>query len=99
MPDPPPALTGTNEAVDVLDADGSPVQVLARGDLSATPALMVLGGKRIPITAWAGPWPVTERWWSPAARRFARLQVELADGAAALLVRERGRWTVGGWYD
>lgn len=99
LPDPPPALAGTGEPVDVLDAAGTPVAALARGGLSATPAAVALGGKRVPIVAWAGPWPVSERWWSPAARRYARLQVELADGSAALLVCERSRWTVGGWYD
>lgn len=98
LPDPPPTLVGTGEPVDVLDAAGGPVRALARGDLSATPALVALGGKRTRIVAWAGPWPVTERWWN-ASRRYARLQVELADGSAALLVCEGGEWTVGGWYD
>jgi protein ImuB len=99
VPPPPPALVGTGEPVEVLDASGGPVRILARGDLTATPATAVSGGRRIRVVAWAGPWPVTERWWSPAARRYARLQVELADGSAALLVCEGGRWTVGGWYD
>ncbi|SDD00795.1 DNA polymerase Y family protein [Glycomyces harbinensis] len=99
MPDPLPALIGTGEALAVLDAAGSPVVALARGDLSAAPALVALGGKRIRITAWAGPWPVSERWWSEEARRYARLQVELADGSAALLACEGGRWRAVGWYD
>jgi protein ImuB len=99
LPDPLPSLIGTDDHVAVLDAAGAPVQALARGDLSAAPALIALGGKRIPIVAWAGPWPVSERWWSPAARRYARLQVELADGRAALLVCEGGRWKAVGWYD
>jgi protein ImuB len=99
LPDPLPTLIGTDDAVAVLDATGAPVQALARGDLSAAPARIALGGKQIPITAWAGPWPVSERWWSPAARRYARLQVELADGRAALLVCEGGQWKAVGWYD
>lgn len=99
LPDPPPTLVDTAEPVSVLDASGAPVQALARGDLSATPALIALDRKRIPIVAWAGPWPVAERWWSPAARRYARLQVELADGSAALLACEGGQWKAVGWYD
>jgi protein ImuB len=99
LPDPLPQLTGTGQDVEVLDAAGAPVAVSARGDLSATPALVALGGKRIRIAAWAGPWPVTERWWSAGARRYARLQVELTDGSFALLAREDGRWKAVGWYD
>lgn len=99
LPDPPPALVGDGEPAGLLDAAGNPVAALARGDLSAAPALVALGGKRIPIVAWAGPWPVAERWWSADARRYARLQVELADGSAALLVCEGGQWKVAGWYD
>ncbi|SDK82595.1 protein ImuB [Glycomyces sambucus] len=99
LPDPLPQLTGTGQDVEVLDAAGAVVAVSARGDLSATPALVALGGRRIRIAAWAGPWPVAERWWSADARRYARLQVELADGSVALLAREDGRWRAVGWYD
>ncbi|MEU6857559.1 DNA polymerase Y family protein [Glycomyces sp. NPDC046736] len=95
---PPPALVGENEDIEVLDAAGAPVRALARGDLSATPALVALGRKRFRIVAWAGPWPVVERWWN-GARRYARLQIELADGRAALLVCENGQWKAVGWYD
>ena len=48
--------------------------------------------------AWAGPWPVTERWWS-VRRRTARLQVVTADGVARLLRTERGQWWVEALYD
>ncbi|THV23455.1 DNA polymerase Y family protein [Glycomyces paridis] len=99
LPDPPPALVGTDDPVDVLDATGAPVLALARGDLSATPAVVRTGGRRLRVVAWAGPWPVTERWWGAATRRYTRLQVELADGSAALLVCEGGRWKAAGWYD
>jgi protein ImuB len=96
---PPPALVGEGQDLQVLDAAGAPVRALARGGLSATPALVSMGGKRFRIAAWAGPWPVSERWWSERARRYARLQVELADGRAALLVCEGGQWKAVGWYD
>lgn len=99
LPDPLPARTGT-EGVEVQDATGQALEVSARGALSAIPAFVAFGGERVPIIAWAGPWPLDERWWDEtAARRYARLQVHLADGRAALLHLEHRRWKVGGWYD
>lgn len=53
-----------------------------------------------PIVAWAGPWPVDERWWdATAARRLVRFQVVLADGRAWLLAAEAGRWWIEAGYD
>ncbi|MGD9797430.1 MAG: DNA polymerase Y family protein [Acidimicrobiia bacterium] len=90
---PPPAL--------LVDAAGRPVEVTARGLLSAEPATVAVGGRPpVAVAACAGPWPAEERWWDPtAARRRARLQVVLADGTAHLLVVEAGRWTVEATYD
>jgi protein ImuB len=52
------------------------------------------------IVGWTGPWPADERWWDPEAhRRRARLQVQLADGTAHLLVLEGGHWAIEGTYD
>ena len=51
------------------------------------------------VAGWAGPWPADERWWSPARRRRARLQVLTAGGDAYLLSVERGRWTWEATYD
>ncbi|MEU6248881.1 DNA polymerase Y family protein [Glycomyces sp. NPDC047010] len=96
---PPPAVVGEGEDVEVLDASGARVRALARGDLSATPATVSLGGRRLRVSGWAGPWPVSERWWDGRSRRYARLQVELSDGRAALLACEGGRWRAVGWYD
>jgi protein ImuB len=51
------------------------------------------------IAAWAGPWPVDERWWDPAThRRLVRLQVTTAE-AARLLRLVDGRWWVEATYD
>ena len=70
---------------------------------SATPArLSVEGGPWTTVTAWAGPWPSEERWWSRSRRRSARLQAVTAAGpgcmAAYLLLVERGRWWVEATY-
>jgi protein ImuB len=52
------------------------------------------------VTAWAGPWPLEERWWDPEASRSAhRFQVVDADGTAWLLVLERGAWCAEARYD
>ncbi|MDA8281779.1 MAG: DNA polymerase Y family protein, partial [Actinomycetota bacterium] len=82
----------------VRDADGAEPEVSGRGVLSAPPSAVRVGeGPWCPVEAWAGPWPVEERWWD-GGRRRARLQV-VAQGSAYLLARERGRWWVEAVYD
>lgn len=102
LPTPAPARVHAEPVpAEVVDADGQPVGVSGRGELSAPPArLSVAGGPWQEVVAWAGPWPVEERWWDPArARRQARLQVVPADGPARLVVLEQGRWQVTATYD
>ena len=62
---------------------------------TASPSTVAPGSH---VTGWAGPWPVTERWWS-VRRRRARLQVVTTDGVARLLCSERGQWCVEAVYD
>ncbi len=77
----------------------APCGVSGRGLLSGEPArLSVEGGPWQSITAWAGPWPVTERWWT-VRRRRARVQAVTADGVARLLCTERAQWWVEALYD
>ena len=102
LPPPAPARVTVGERpAEVVDRSGAPVEVTARGLLTAEPArLSVQGGPWAPVVAWSAPWPVEERWWSTAARRrAARLQVLVADGTALLLVAERRRWLVEATYD
>ncbi|WP_262282424.1 DNA polymerase Y family protein [Micromonospora sp. MA102] len=102
IPPPAPAVVlPTPLPAAVHDADGEPVVVSARLAVSAAPARLTVGaGGPAEITGWAGPWPVDERWWAPAeARRRARFQVCLADGAALLLAVEGGQWLVEAIYD
>jgi len=86
----------------VLDGDDAVVTVSGRGELRATPCRLVVGDwprSRV-IEAWAGPWPVEERWWDGARRRrAARLQVVLDDGSAWLMVLEGGQWRAAARYD
>jgi len=99
---PPPAPSDVLRVprhAEVVDAAGRPVAVSGRGLLTgAVERLSVDGGPWQPVTGWAGPWPVTERWWS-VRRRRARLQVVTADGVARLLCTERGQWWVEALYD
>ncbi len=92
-PQPPPAV--------VLDDTGTPVGVSARLELTGAPAaLIVERGHPIPISGWAGPWPIDERWWAAGeGRRRARFQVRLEDGRALLLSLEGGHWAVEAIYD
>jgi protein ImuB len=102
LPKPAPAVVPAEPmpAV-VLDADGTPVGVSARLELTGDPAALVVERSQpIEIRGWAGPWPVDERWWAPdEARRRARFQVVLVDGRALLLALAGGHWVVEAIYD
>ncbi|KHL08979.1 protein ImuB [Mumia flava] len=53
-----------------------------------------------PVQAWAGPWPVDERWWDAAsAVRAARFQVVGVDGTAWLLRVGDDGWCAEAQYD
>ena len=101
VPAPSPALVHPEpRPAEVHDALGEPVGVSGRGEASAPPARVVLEGGPVEVVAWAGPWPVDERWWDPTRhRRRARFQVLLADGTAHLMVVEAGRWWLEATYD
>jgi len=85
---------------EVTDDAGRLVTVTGRCVLSAAPARLVIG--REPprrITAWAGPWPLSERWWDTvAARRRARFQLATDDGRVWLVVVRDSRWLVEAGY-
>jgi protein ImuB len=90
--------------LEVSAIDGTPVDVGARGVVTAAPAFVNLGqpspGRRIEIVGWAGPWLLDVRWWDRLTmRRRARFQVALADGTALLLACDNGRWSIEAVYD
>jgi protein ImuB len=85
LPSPAPSLVfdSTDDApkVRVLDSLGRAVAIDARHAMSADPACVCIDDDTYDVVAWAGPWPVEERWWDARrARRAVRLQ---------LLVRQR----------
>jgi protein ImuB len=101
---PPPAPSTVYElprGIAVEDPAGRPVTVDDRGGLSGPPAVMVSPtGARRDLTAWAGPWPLQERWWdAEAARSVNRFQAVDAEGVAWLLVLDEGGWWAEGRYD
>jgi len=85
----------------VTDTAGKAVSVSGRAQLSAPPAwLMASGCPAHAVISWAGPWPMTERWWDPArARRQARFQLITDDGNAWLAVVQDGQWLLEASYD
>ena len=85
---------------EVTDDAGKIVTVSGRCVISAAPArLAVAGEPPRRVTGWAGPWPLSERWWdAAAARRRARFQLATDDGRAWLAVVQDGRWLVEAGY-
>lgn len=85
----------------VLAADGLAVDLDDRGALSGTPSGFSTDGRTIvAVSAWAGPWPIQERWWDAANSRSAsRFQFVDAAGLAWLLVLEDHRWWAEARYD
>jgi len=100
----------------VIDASGAPVTVSGRAVVSASPDALAVeaggaggagrtggtsgAGPWLAITAWAGPWPVTERWWdSGQASRRARFQLVTGDGIGWLAAVEQSRWQIEARYD
>jgi len=106
LPSPAPSvLIEPPRPVRLLDAAGRSVLVTERGQVPAPPAQLQQPGETTtarPITAWAGPWPVDERWWDPAsARQLVRMQLVDAVGHAYLVCYDvpARQWLLEGVYD
>jgi protein ImuB len=85
---------------EVTDDAGCMVTVTGRCVISAAPARLAVGGEPARrVTGWAGPWPLSERWWdTAAARRRARFQLATDDGRAWLAAVQDGRWLIEAGY-
>ncbi|SDD28888.1 protein ImuB [Sanguibacter gelidistatuariae] len=100
LPAPAPAtILATAADVEVVDAQGHPVVVNLRLAMSGAPAVVVTAEATRPIIGWAGPWPVSERWWTTEPQRRVYLQAVLDDESAVLLACTAGRWTWEALYD
>jgi protein ImuB len=104
LPAPSPATVFSPPLpVEVRDDAGAPVTTLPVGaGLSAAPRWMLSGQSQRQITAWAGPWPVMERWWDAAHSRFHhRIQLLDERGVGWLASSDEGSttWVVEARYD
>ena len=104
LPDPQPATVFAQPApVVVLGEEGAEIEVSERGELVGHPVWFSPTGARADatrVTAWAGPWPVRERWWDAgAARSLNRFQVVDGSGSAWLLLLNGRDWVAEGRYD
>ncbi len=100
LPQPAPANVLTEPQVaQVLNHENYPITVDRRMRISATPSVLTYGNRTVQISAWAGPWPVAQRWWRSDALRAVYLQAVLKDGAAVLLSCAQGRWLLEAHYD
>ena len=110
LPSPAPSvIIDPPQPVRVLDEFGRTVVVTDRGTIPAAPAHYAPGEPAssrgeppTAITAWAGPWPVDERWWDPeSARQLARMQLVDAAGHAYLVCFDLAarHWLLEGIYD
>jgi protein ImuB len=97
----PASVFRERQPIALLDAHGEAVAIDERGAISAAPEhFAVAGCEAAPVHAWAGPWPVVERWWDAEhAKRVHRFQVVDDDGCAWLLVRDREGWWAEARYD
>jgi protein ImuB len=104
LPAPHPATVFSQPLpVSVTDEAGHPVDTLPVGaGLTAAPHWLVARGNRRRVTAWAGPWPVMERWWEAQHSRFIH-RVQLLDdtGVGWLVKTSEGEagWVVEARYD
>jgi protein ImuB len=96
LPAPSPAVVpDTPVPVEIFDGRGDVVRVTGRGDVSAPLAVLAFPTARHRLVAWAGPWPIDQRWWSPdRSRRLARFQVVTDEGVAHLVGVEQQRWSI-----
>ena len=102
IPPPSPATVYQDPwPVRITDGSGAPVTVTGRAQVSGLPVRLAADdGPPLAVVSWAGPWPVTERWWDPPrARRLARFQIVTEDGSAWQAVVQGGHWLIEASYD
>jgi protein ImuB len=107
LPSPAPSLVfdaAPDAHIDVHGTDGRSVGVTSRHTMSDEPAVVRMGSATYDVLAWAGPWPVEERWWdAQRARRAVRLQLLLRERGteqtrAMIAVLEHHVWRRAAWY-
>ena len=96
-------LTTSGVSVDVDEAGMLTADPASFSPSAFSPSARVGGGaarQMLAVTAWAGPWPVEQRWWDQdAARSVQRLQLVDETGCAWLVLLEGGEWMLEARYD
>ncbi|WP_241992352.1 Y-family DNA polymerase [Cryobacterium lactosi] len=104
----PATVFRTAHPVTLVADDGRSPGVDERGTLDGEPRRFApersvagsAGPDLRPVLAWAGPWPVLERWWDTAAGRAVhRLQIVDEGGDAWLLALDDDGWRAEARYD
>jgi protein ImuB len=86
--------------VQLVNANGLPVVVNPRGQLSDSPTGLQIDGRIRTLIGWAGPWPVAERGWDQDRKKVAnRCQVVDGTGVAWLLFANAQGWWAEARYD
>jgi protein ImuB len=101
IPKPLPA-TVFQPPVPVVVSDGQGVVLSVNGtELSAEPVWLGSGQSARTVTAWAGPWPVYERWWDERGSYRYRLQLLDEHGVGWLVSSQHPatEWVVEARYD
>jgi protein ImuB len=104
LPAPAPATVfEARRTVGVFSSGGEPIRVDDRGTVTAQVALFSATGSirdAREVSAWAGPWPILERWWDARQHRsIQRFQIVDADGTAWLLMLDGEEWSAEARYD
>jgi protein ImuB len=104
LPAPHPATVFSSPLpVGVLADSGEPVSTLPVGaGLTSPPHWLISGDSKRRITAWAGPWPVMEKWWeSRQVHCLHRVQLLDEAGIGWLVKTSDGQtgWVVEARYD
>lgn len=84
--------------VRVETADGTPLR--PGGSDGGVPGwLTAPGGQRLRVIAWAGPWPIRQRWWGSHAVSVDRYQLVTEDQQAWVLAASGASWWAEARYD
>ena len=101
LPTPAPAtVLPDRRPAQVVGADGGPIAVDDRCEITAAPARVCVGGRWLDVVGWGGPWPALERWWDPHTTDVrSRFQLATDDGGAWLVTARADGWWLEAVYD
>ncbi|WP_041707581.1 DNA polymerase Y family protein [Acidipropionibacterium acidipropionici] len=85
--------------VRVQTADGSPARPCEPGTGDSPEWFTDPSGRRRRVIAWAGPWPVLQRWWDAGATSVERFQLVTEDQQAWVLAASGDSWWAEARYD